>query len=425
MGEQMNAPFALFICSTDLHVDLLGPVADQLERTGWRVALAALDPWYHAGAARRAAERGNDVVRLVPEPAGQGDSAASRGGFYLRPTFQIWTDVALARRPISATLVSLAPTVVVVGNDRGLIEKLVLHETMRLGRASVLVQDGSLGDAWNRESTLPRRAMRWSRRAMSPLIRRTMAPYLAASTYGASGVDLICATGPAGARILGRASAGGSKIVITGQPRYDRLAGRQVGGSDGSAPVVWFPSPFEAANLGARRQADQTDLIIEVAAALASNGRELVLKLHPRDDRGPYQRAATGKGLALTFGADTVDGALGGASVAIVGISTVTEEAALLQVPVIVPGVRVHGDRYEDMLPPALVYPRFETGAEALSLIESLSTPDARDRLVALQHDFVADKIDLGRVGSAASAVADAIRDLIADPGRHPRPVRS
>jgi hypothetical protein len=265
--------------------------------------------------------------------------------------------------------------------------------------------------------------MRWSRRAVSPIIRRTTVPYLAASSYGASGVDLICAAGPAGARILGQASAGRSRVVITGQPRYDRLAGRQVDRSDGSAPVVWFPSPFQAANLGARRQADQIDLVIEVADALASNGRELVLKLHPRDDRGPYQRAATGMGLALTFGADTVEGALGGAGVAIVGISTVTEEAALLHVPVIVPGVRVHGDRFEDVLPPVAEYPRFETGAEALSLIESLSSADARERLVAGQRDVVADRIDLGRVGSAARAVADAIRDLIADPGRlrHPR----
>jgi hypothetical protein len=425
MAEPVNAPFAVFICSTDLHVDLLGPVADHLERAGWRVALAALDPWYRAGADRRAAERGNDVVRLVPDPAGRRESAASTGGFYRRSTFRIWADVVRARRPIRAALASLAPTVVIVGNDRGLIEKLILHETMRLGHASVLVQDGHLGEAWNREPTLPRRAMRWSRRALSPIIRRTVAPYLAASTYGASGVDLICAAGAAGARILGRASAGRSKLVITGQPRYDRLAGRQVDRSDASAKVVWFPTPFQAANLGAQPQADQIDLVIDVAATLASNDRELVLKLHPRDDPGPYRRAVAEMGLALTFGADTVDGALGGASVAIVGISTVTEEAALLQVPVIVPGARIHGVRFEDVLPPVPEYPRFETGAEALSLIESLSTADVRHRLIAGQRAHVADRIDLDRVGSAAMAVADAIRDLIADPGRLPPPARS
>jgi hypothetical protein len=395
----MTRPVVTLVCSNDTHVDTFAPVVDELAARGLASHLVALDRWYRQGATARAAVRGIPITEMSPDAVESVDSRR----FYARPTVAIWRDVIRARRPIRSHLEAIRPAAVVLGNDFGLLEKLVIDEARRHRVPTVLVQDGTLASGRPRPTDARLRARRLIRRTASPVLRLARVGFLASSDYGAGGVDAVCASGPAGARILERAGGGRSRVIVTGQPRYDRLP---VNGGVGGGGVAWFTTPFEAQNLGGDAQRRQRALIDEVAASLRALSVPLTLKLHPRE------RATEYGGVVAAIATGVPSDTLVTADVAVVGISTVLDEAAILGVPVIVPGTRLHRGGLGSLLPPSEAYPRFDSGEAASRLVATLRDATVRGETVKRQQAVVRERLAFGGADTAARRVAAVIARL-------------
>jgi len=252
----------LLLCSTDVHAAMFAPVARELRGLGWQGTLVSLDPYYAQGATPAARKLWPDVRELLAPPG------VGTPPFYGRPVARIWRDVRSARGPVRRLLSELNPRVVVVGNDRGLIEKLVLDEARARGARTVLVQDGHLGARSTPELELRRRIWRRSRGLLSWFVRRLGGMTFAATPYGTWGCDRVCATGEEGADVLRARGVPANRIVVTGQPRYDAEPAPE---SRTGRGVVCFTSPFAAQNLGMQAQNAQSELVAEIARTLHSS----------------------------------------------------------------------------------------------------------------------------------------------------------
>lgn len=384
----------MLVASNDTHVAMYAAVSARLNELDVSCAILSLDPLYRQGATAAAVARGL-AVRELESPRG------SKGQFYGRPFWTIWRDtvrtVPLVRRLLSDHKV----TTVVVANDRGLIEKAILHQARRLGLKTVLVQDGRLAPRPSHSNPVGKIG-HTLKIAASAALRALGLPYLAASEYGAGGADLICANGPAGARILEARRSSSSSVVICGQPRYDDLPTRT---QTPRWDVLIFTTPFAAAGLGAELQRRQEDLVGRLADWGAEHSIAFAVKPHPREDQRRYSERVGPHRVV----AGDARSALAEARLAIAGMSTVVEEAGLIGCPVLVFGSMVHGRAFDSLLPPAHVYPRADQYAELTEMIERYLEPGARSRLLHVQMAHVRDDVHYDAENPAARLVAEAV----------------
>jgi hypothetical protein len=388
----------VFVCSNDTHALLFEPIARTLASRGWLIRAMSLDQFYAQGATSSLATLGLPVVEVRRNRGALGSS------FYDRNIGAIWRDVLEARRPIRQQLVQSDPSVVVLGNDRGLLEKLVIRSARRLGYRTVLVQDGLIAATQPRPASTMDRMRGVARRFGSRILHRLGIDYLASSRYGQGGADVVCVTGPITRQTVLDLGVSERRVVVTGQPRYDSLA--QIPRAPTKGRVVWFTTPFQMARLGLGAQLRQLALAHELANELYEQGWHLIVKPHPREVAEAYETQIAPHGAVSMVSAGE---ALAEAEVAIVGISSVVEEASLLRVPVVVPGRTLHGDRFEAVLPPADRFPRFESAAEAAALCTVLTTGDGRQALLAGQRAYVDGLVSVDPKRPAAARVADVI----------------
>ena len=394
----MTKPRVLLVASNDTHVRMFAPVMAEIERRGVGTLLVSLDGYYRQNAAAAAERAGLEVVDLPRR--GRAQSAAT---FYARPVPVIWADTLAARRPVRLLLARHAPTTVVVGNDHGLLEKLVIAEAGARECRTVLIQDGRLAPRPS-VSTVKARIVRALKAGMSPALRAIGMGYLASSDYGSGATDVICATGDASAELLRGRADPRSTIVVTGQPRYDRLAALE-----GTEPAAWdavmFTTPFEASGLGRSMQRAQLALAGDLHAWAVRSQHTFAVKPHPREN-APAYRALVGNDAVIEGDADV---ALADSAVALIGMSTLIEEAALLGRPVVVPGSLVHGPELSRLLPPGDVYPRADTLADLIGWLERLASPAISGEILARQQAFTARQVRREAGVTASSLVADAI----------------
>lgn len=383
----------VIVCSNAIHASMFVPVAQNLDAHQVSVSFLTLDQYYHGGAADRLSGLLPHDVTDLPRLTG-----ALEGSFYARSTLSVWRDVMAVRDWTRRYIADRAPKVVVVGNDHGLLEKLVLTVAVAYGAATVLVQDGVLGEQSRpAPDGMRQSAVRMARRALSPSLRRAGYPFLAASDYGQSGATIVCASGDAGRRYFLSIGVAEEVVVVTGQPRYDGLRlVRQVGITpDHSVDVVYFSTPFALQGLGSQPQLLQEALIPQLSGALSLTGRRLTVRRHPQE-------------MPLSDRAGPAE-ILRNARVAIIGISSVLEEAVLARVPVIVPGAIVHGSRFEPFLPPRDAFPRFESANEANDLIQKLDDPVYLRQVLSAQAQHMSRELYVDHTRTAASQVASAI----------------
>lgn len=392
----------VFVCSNPTHVRTFEPVVGELSRMGHHSSLLTLDLYYGGGSLAEAASRGVDAQLLERS---KGQLAAP---FYDRPVLSIWADVVSARLPLARQLTILRPDRVVVGNDFGLMEKLVLWAAGSAGVTRVLVQDGRLSRDRPRPPGLRGAVGRHARRGLSAVLRGLGLGYLAMSEYGEGPAEVVCASDRASAELLLDRGRGRARVVVTGQPRFDayrvsrpaadpaRMAARN---------VVFFTTPFEADRLGTRPQASQLALALSLAAVAREVGGTLIIKPHPRDEQD-YDVSLNREVVVDRRPAMDV---LAGAWVAILGISTVVEEAGLAGVPVIVPGQVIHEHRFDGQLPDSQVYPRFESAEQAAGLLSRLRDSGAWEELATTQQRHGVPDLRSTSENSAAASVAAAI----------------
>lgn len=390
------------VCSNDTQVRMFAPVVEALRERRTTVALMSLDSFYGQGATGAAREFGLDVL----EPAAAGGPDA-QGGFYTRPVLRIWRDVINARPTIDRALGEMDVDRIVLGNDSGLIEKLVIAMSFArsVGR-TILVQDGRLAEGRPKAAGLAGRLVRTAKRSLSRPLRWVGAPYLASSEYGEGGAAIICASGSRSARLLARRSRGTARVLVTGQPRYDRLVGMLRDRSAGSLSVVAIcTTPFRAAGLGSEPQRRQDEMIEGLHRRLPPNGMTVVVKPHPRESPEHYAALV---GEANVYGGDPA-AVLAEADVAIIGISTLVEEAAILGCPVLTPGTFLHGERFTSLLPDPDAFPAIDTLPAMETAILQLADAGRRIQLARRQQTAMVEEAAFSPEHPAAEQVADAI----------------
>ena len=395
----MSKSVVAFVASNDTHVDMFVPVMRELERRGVVTTIGSLDSLYQQGATARAEALGRAISMIAPD-------IVVASSFYRRPTIAVWWDVLRCRVPVSEWLVANGPGVVVMGNDRGLIEKLIIHVAHQQGRRVVLVQDGTLVPP-PRPGNLPASLRSAAKHGGSIALRSAGLRFLAASQYGEGGADLLCATGPAGAERFRALGVGGDRIVLTGQPRFDILTDPSARRGEKPASVMMFTTPFAHAGFGADLQERQMRVVAGLSRALVPQGIQFQVKPHPRESVAQY-RELLGDPSAVVTGRSP--DALRECGVAIIGASTVVDEAGILGVPVIVPGDIIHDGRLDHLLPPLDLYPRFERIREGVRLVQRL-IDDATERadLVGRQRSAVLARVSVETTKPAYARIADAI----------------
>ena len=400
MTTAPNARPVLFLASTATHVETFGPVVRALGNRQVGSTILTLDRWYGYGA-WQAGRFGNLPMLETSVPP------SPPGPFYRRGTMAIWRDVLSARRPLADDIGRSAAGTLVVGNDSGLLEKFALDLARRNGWTRFLIQDGRLV-----ERPMPRgaknRVRAVARRLASGLMRRLGYPYLGASAYGSGDLTGICASGPAGARLLANRARPGVVVHTIGQPRYDALQREHPAASAAGGPIALFTSPFAVDGYGSAAQEAQLKLAVDLARALHGAGSQLVVKPHPRASAPTYAAAvAAGAEVAMSDAATV----LRRCSVAIIGLSTLIEEAAIVHRPVIVPGDFIHHGPLVELLPDTATYPRFETASEALALIEQIVV-DSDGHLLAEQESAVQQQVTHDPARPAAARVAEVVLGL-------------
>lgn len=400
--RRVRAMNVLFVCSNDTHVKTFEPVARVLSGTGATVTLLSLDPLYRQAATPAALSAG---LRSYEPTVASARSPHQR--FYGRPVPAVWRDVLRARHPIRELLAELSPNVVVVGNDFGLVEKLVMHTSRSEGvRKLVLIQDGRLTP-----QRAPRPGLKGSVRSLartvgSALLRLSPWGYLAASEYGQGGADVICAVGRASAELLRNRSQGRSRVLITGQPRYDRLAALMRFSVSGELrKVAVFTSPFEVAGLGTVLQRRQDEMIRSLRTGLEVEGISLLIKPHPREDADIYIRQFGRRSVTTKDPA----GVLSDADLAIIGMSTLVEEAAIIGCPVVVPGMFLYGPSAAHLLPDRTVFERVDNESSLLGRVLYYRDPLRRQEALERQRLGIRDVVSFDPRETAATKVAAAI----------------
>jgi len=385
------------VVSNDTQVRMFAPVVRVLEAGGSVATLLGLDAYYGQRVAAEASAQGLEV-QIVPRPRGE----VVGGGFYHRPTVAVWADVIGARRMMRMAMRASRPDTVVVANDRGLLEKVALLEARRVGARTVLVQDGRMAPRPS-PSTLVARIRSRFKAGVSAVLRAMGFPFLAASEYGASGVDLICASGSASARLLGGRARGRSRVVVTGQPRYDAIARSPA--NEPRIDAAMITTPFERAGLGRAYQDRQMAVALALSQWAQQHGRRFVIQPHPREDPTPYREALGEQFIASTAPREL----LTASNVAVIGMSTMIEEAAMLGCPVVVPGAIVHGRQFDALLPPEDVYPRCDSVDQLITWLERTRDPGERAHLLDGQLAHVDEEVDWRSETPAAERVAAAI----------------
>jgi hypothetical protein len=398
------AKMILFVCSNDTHVRTFEPVARELESKGLSCVFESLDGFYGHGASQTGAALGRNV-RPLAEP----DISLGRRGFYARSPMSIWRDVIRTRRPLETRLADLDPSVLVLGNDSGLVEKSVIDLARRAGIATVLVQDGRI--SWRRPTpkSWRRRSFGLAKRATSPLLVWSGRPYLAASQYGEGGVNLALASGPVGARILTARAKPNTRVVIAGQPRYDPLIELLARPAPKGRLLIMLTTPFMQTGLGPSSQLAQDRFVEGVARAVTDIGIAFAVKPHPREDPEHYRQL---------IGADAVktedpSEVLHQADVALIGMSSMVEEAGILRRPVLVPGSVVHDRSYEPSLPDRASYPRVDSADDVCEWLTRLADPNVRNELLDRQAAIVAEEVSFYPGERASVRVAAHISQLI------------
>jgi hypothetical protein len=385
------------LASNDTQVRMYEPVYDELRSRGVDAVVLSLDRYYQQDATWAAQRHGLSVIELGAPQDGPS------GGFYRRGVIPIWRDVLAARQPMERFLRSWRPDVVMLGNDFGLLEKLCLDRCRRARvRQTILLQDGRLSEKRSTPDNWGRRAMGFLKAAVSPVLRAATLGYFAASEYGQGGADTICATGAAGATLLRSRARGRSEVHITGQPRYDNLI-KLVDRPPPTAPRphwVYFTTPFRSG----RTRDLQLHTIRELSARAIQANLTFTVKPHPRESPQTYRdlRVDTARS------EDEPSKLLAAATGAIIGTSTVVEEAGLLGRPVIVPGSLVHGSRFPSALPPVDLYPRFESIEEAITYMTELSSGSLQ-AVVVRQSEWIRREVDFQADHPAAARVADIV----------------
>ncbi len=248
------------------------------------------------------------------------------------------------RRRIPVELARAWPSLVVVLNDRNFPPNAYVQEARRLRIPTLLVQESLRKDLFQKPPLI-KLFGRWRRKIRSGIEEGLR-------SFGQGGCDTVAAWGETSRAYFLRVGVPESRIVVTGNPRFDRLAGddfsaagRRIRADLGLAPgdflLTFLSSPIERMMIVSKEEKLEAFVrLIGWARALhadPSGGNiRLAFKLHRSEDPAPLKAVLEERAAADWAG--IVDKPLypllQASQAAMMFSTTAGLEAALLSVPV-------------------------------------------------------------------------------------------
>lgn len=406
---------ALFVCSNQTHVRMFSPVARVLEeQSPGRIIVRwlSLDPYYRHGVEEALREHGWQEHISIPRPPGD-TGLPWQGGPLTRMRILLQ-----GRQAVRRVLRGTRPSLIVLGNDIGLLERLLIREGQILRIPSLLVQEGvlALHEVPFASFSLLRRAIHKSMVAMG---LRLPDP----RPCGLNGADYVAAMGEAMAEWLVAHGLSRQQVSVTGQPRYDYLYALKKGTAtpsllsmplpDAHKIIVFASQPYVRYGMCSVAEARQIWHTVINGVKELGEGHHLIAKLHPAEDVEWTRRwladtlppewtlTRDDDVLSLAFRADAL----------VTVISTTALEALYLEKPVIL--LDACGVKQPIPYVPsgAALEARSATDL-ALRLKEALYDASVQARLAQARRAFVPKQLDIAD-GRASERVADFIRAIV------------
>jgi hypothetical protein len=281
----MTGPILFEITAADSHQQIILPVIRLLKARGMPlIVYSDCELLRTASDTEALAREGIPFVRLAESP--------------LPPTQPEWEAAARPLlRQIPLEMARVSPSLVVVLNDRNFPSNVYVREARRMRVPALLVQESLRKDLF--QNPPPGKLLgRWRRKIRSGIeegLRR----------YGQGGCDSIAAWGETSREYFLRVGVPGSRIVITGNPRFDQLANadfsavaRRVREEAGYAPgdylLTFLSSPIERMQIVSKAEkhaalAALTDWACSLHADPEWKNLKLAFKLHRSEDPAPLQ----------------------------------------------------------------------------------------------------------------------------------------
>lgn len=379
------------------HLEMMAPVARELERRGVACRLVSLAEFRGFDTPKDNPRLGARLVRALPfnlrrkstdasaRPEAEPSLATKLRGVELARA-AVWQLLRLRLRPLLR-----GARVVVVPNDMVYPYRELVAELHARGVATVLMQEG---------------------------IRFPLPSAYTGRPYGGGGAAAICAWGAGSRDYFVESAVPERSIAITGTPRLDgidlshwREQGRALLQRQGLAPpIAFFSNPIEVQSYGDKRF--KLDLFAQFLAGAApivrARGIPIVVKNHGHEDPADFARLAAASpipDLVTVIASEPIFAVLGAARAGVVLTSTVGLEALMFGLPLAQLEIPGH--------PPAFEYvPRGAATPLRLADIgvgveELLADPPARKAAAAA---FVERHLhDLGRAGANVASVIERV----------------
>lgn len=406
-------PKILFACSTPNHVRVFSPVARVLADSPNAPVIRwlSLDAYYRQGVERTLREHGWPEHITLPRPPGDTGTPWEGG-----PLARIRI-LRQGKRAVHRLMRDIQPDVIVLGNDIGTLERLLIGEAHALHAPSLLVQEGVLAqheEPFARFS-LPRRTVH---RIMTAMGLRLADP----RPCGLNGADHVAVMGEAMAEWLVEHGLSPTQVTVTGQPRYDFLYALKhrtlnptplsVRLPDADKIVLFASQPYVRYGMCSVAEARRIWQTVINGVKGLGDGHHLVAKLHPAEDvertrhwladilPAEWTLTRDDDVFSLTFRADAL----------VTVISTTALEALYLEKPVVL--LQVCGVRQPIPYVPSGAALQARSEAELTTrLREALYDEGVRARLAQARRAFVPRQLDIAD-GRAAARVADLIRTI-------------
>jgi hypothetical protein len=248
------------------------------------------------------------------------------------------------RRRIPVELARVRPSLVVVLNDRNFPPIAYVEEARRMRIPTLLVQESLRKDLFQKPPLI-KRFGRWRRKIRSGIEEGLR-------SFGQGGCDTVAAWGETSRDYFLRVGVPASRIVVTGNPRFDQLAGADFSAdarriradmrlASGDFLLTFLSSPIERMMIVSKEEKQEAFVrLIGWVRALRSEpawkNLRLAFKLHRSEDPAPLQ--AILKDLAAADWAGIVDKPLypllQASQAALMFSTTAGLEAALLSAPI-------------------------------------------------------------------------------------------
>lgn len=309
------------------------------------------------------------------------------------------------RRPLFRLLQEIEPDILVVGNDSGLLEYLVVRWAHEQGKPSLLVQDGL-----RRQRKVPERLT--PRKRFWRFLMRLARGYWQSEGYGHGGCTRIAVSGPATKEQLVQEGISDHRIIVTGQPRYDhlRLAPlRAKTNVQEPATVVFADQPFGAWECS---EAEEHSFMLNVLRELCEIDSILpVIKPHPRRPRGQLRNWIEQEQLQKVKVCDEPNmiSVLQTTDLLIAVNSTAGLEALILGIPLVT--LEFPGTPWDEPYSIAGVATKVTETHQLSQAVKLLLFDNARAVDASARRRFVFDQV-YHLDGKASQRVADVLADL-------------